>query len=374
MSAWRATTLDHLVRLQRGHDLPSSTRRNGSVPVVGAAGPSGFHDTALVRAPGVVVGRAGASMGKATYCEVDFWPLNTALYVTDFLGNDPRFVYYLLGQIDFSGYNSGAAQPMLNRNYIKNIPIKLPERQEQESISALLGSLDDKIAVNNRIVAKLQELGDAFYGQAVSGIAPGEESFASTANVFGGGTPRTSEPMYWDGDIMWTTPSDVTALQAPYLFDTKRKITSAGLESCASRLYPAGSIFMTSRATIGSFAVPQRPAAVNQGFIVVIPQNPALCWWLFHEMRSRVDEMLSLANGSTFLELSRKTFKAMSVRLASPEVVAEFDAKARALHRRAAHSAQETQTLTELRDALLPKLLSGEVKVRQAEKVVEAAI
>nr|WP_246486873.1 restriction endonuclease subunit S [Kribbella qitaiheensis] len=155
---WRPATLDQLVKLQRGHDLPTSQRRNGSVPVMGAAGQSGTHDTALVKAPGVVLGRAGASMGKATYCDVDFWPLNTSLYVTDFLGNDPRFVYYLLGLIDFSGYNSGAAQPMLNRNYIKRVQISLPELPEQRAIAGIIGALDDKIVANERVAAMAREL------------------------------------------------------------------------------------------------------------------------------------------------------------------------------------------------------------------------
>jgi type I restriction enzyme S subunit len=128
---------------------------------------------------------------------------------------------------------------------------------------------------------------------------------------------------------------------------------------------------MTSRATIGAFAVPQVPAAVNQGFIVVVPPRDELQWWLFHAMRSRVDEMLSLANGSTFLELSRKNFKSIQVSVASFDELRRFDAKVAPLHRRAAQAAQESATLKKLRDALLPKLMSGAVRVRDAEKVVE---
>lgn len=94
-------------------------------------------------------------------------------------------------------------------------------------------------------------------------------------------------------------------VECPYLTTTKRKITDAGLASCSSPLYPAGSILMTSRATIGAFAITQRPMAVNQGFIVVNPKDPDLKWWLIHEMRSRVDEFHAQANGATFLELPR---------------------------------------------------------------------
>src|SRR5699024_12648278 len=105
---------------------------------------------------------------------------------------------------------------------------------------------------------------------------------------------------------------DVTALRSTYLFNTARSITQFGLDNCASELYPAQSIFMTSRATIGAFSIPQIPAAVNQGFIVVIPLTDNLQCCLFHEMHSRFDDMLSLAYGSTFRELSRKNIYSMT--------------------------------------------------------------
>ncbi len=118
VSEWRKSTLGDFVVLQRGHDLTDSERRPGTVPVMGSAGQNGFHDTAIAPGPGVVVGRSGASFGRVHYCDKDYWPHNTALYVTDFKGNNPRFAYYFLSAIDFSRYNSGSAQPSLNRNYI----------------------------------------------------------------------------------------------------------------------------------------------------------------------------------------------------------------------------------------------------------------
>ena len=119
---WRDTTLGEFVTLQRGHDLTDAERRPGTIPVVGAAGQNGFHDTALANGPGIVVGRSGASFGQVHYCESDFWPHNTGLYVTDFQGNNPRFAFYFLKALDFSRYNSGSAQPSLNRNFIRRAP------------------------------------------------------------------------------------------------------------------------------------------------------------------------------------------------------------------------------------------------------------
>ncbi|MER6402087.1 restriction endonuclease subunit S [Streptomyces viridosporus] len=265
-------------------------------------------------------------------------------------------------------------QATLNLRDVKKIPIIMPPEPERQAIAAVAVALDNKIAVNESISTTTLELADTKYSHAIEGLGFGPETFGSAATVAGGGTPSTKIEEYWGGDIAWTTPTDVTTLSAPYLFDTSRTITSAGLENCASQLYPAQSIFMTSRATIGAFALPQTPAAVNQGFIVVLPPTEELRWWLLHEMRSRVDEMISLANGSTFLELSRKNFKAMSIRLADPQVVSQFAQEVSPLHGRAAQAAAESRTLAALRDALLPQLMSGKLRVRDAEKIVEDAV
>jgi len=123
---------------------------------------------------------------------------------------------------------------------------------------------------------------------------------------------------------------------------------------------------MTSRATIGAFALAQVPTAVNQGFIVVVPNGSAPGLWLFHEMRSRIEEFTSLANGATFLELSRGNFKSFRVRLAEPAVMAQFQEQATALHDRAAAALRENERLASTRDALLPALMSGRLRVRDA--------
>lgn len=291
----------------------------------------------------------------------------------------PEFYYYWFrseaGQHELLAHASTVGVPGLGQPVatIKSLKVPHPPVPIQGAIATVLEALDDKIAVNNRISDAAIQLAQAVFISLSPGIPLGTKTFGSVASVFGGGTPRTAEASYWDGGIAWATPSDVTALHAPYLFRTGRTISEAGLANCASQLYPAGSIFMTSRATIGAFAIPQVSAAVNQGFIVVVPPEPELRWWLFHEMRSRVDEMLRLANGSTFLELSRTNFKQLPVHLPSPDIICRFHERVDPLHRKAAASEAESATLHELRDALLPKLMSGEIRVREAERIVEDA-
>ena len=167
---WDAEKLGNFVLLQRGHDLTWRDRRKGDVPVMGSAGQNGFHDTAIAKGPGVVLGRSGASFGEAHYCEKDFWPHNTALYVTDFRGNDPLFVFYFLKSIDFTRHNSGGAQQSLNRNFIYPIQVGVPRPPEQRVIAGALSDADELIGALDQLIAKKRDLKQAAMQQILTGL------------------------------------------------------------------------------------------------------------------------------------------------------------------------------------------------------------
>lgn len=160
---WSEMKLGEFVTLQRGHDLPERERLPGKIPILGSSGITGYHDTAITDAAGVTVGRSGASYGVVCYSPIPYWPLNTALYVIDFHGNDPLFSYYFLKSLDFSGFNVGSAQPSLNRNHIHPIRILVPPLNEQRAIARILGTLDDKIELNRRMNETLERLARALF-------------------------------------------------------------------------------------------------------------------------------------------------------------------------------------------------------------------
>jgi len=259
----------------------------------------------------------------------------------------------------------------INLADVRSLQITLPPTGEQRAIAEVLGALDDKIAANTRLATTADEVATATFTRAVADAEWGSSTFADVADIGGGGTPSSKVAEYWDGQVPWASPTDITRLIGPYLFDTGRKITEFGLANCSSRLYPSGSILMTSRATIGAFALAQTPVAVNQGFIVVVPPDDTLRYWLLHEMRDRVDEFLTHANGATFLELSRGNFRRLPVRLAEPSVMAAFSRQANALHMAGAAALWESLALAATRDALLPALMSGTLRVRDAERLAE---
>lgn len=245
---------------------------------------------------------------------------------------------------------------------------------EQRAIAKVLTVLDDKIEAETAIASAALDLADSIFESARARCSGQTESYEDLAEVNGGGTPKTSVKEFWNGSILWATPTDVTGLTAPYLDQTARRITESGLKSISSKLYPAGSILMTSRATIGAFAIAQKPVAVNQGFIVVNARDPHMQWWLFHDMRSRVEEFLSHANGATFLELSRGKFKKLLVRVPGPEQAAHFNAAADSLHASAAAALAQSVRLAASRDVLLPLLMSGKIAVKTAEVLVEEVV
>lgn len=362
--SWTEVRLGDLIALQRGHDLPARLRVPGPFPVVGSGGPSGWHNEAKAQGPGVVIGRA-TNLGRPFWVEGPFWPLNTGLYVKDFRGNDPRFVFHLFESLDLSGFDSGSVQPMLNRNYIAGVKLRVPPLDEQRRIAGVLGALDDLIETNQRLIANLVRQADAIALQHRLQAAGELRTFGAVAKVSGGGTPSTKSPEFWGGSICWATPTDMTALPSPYLFGTSRTITQAGLDACSSELFPEGSILMTSRATIGPSAVTQVPTAVNQGFIVVEPLLDIDRWFLFHEMRRRVPEFIARANGSTFLEISRGVFKSLEVEWPDTEARSRLHRWLEPLHAAAAALQREVADLSRTRDELLPLLLSGRVSVRE---------
>ena len=154
--SWHDCTLGDVVKLQRGHDLPDRVRVDGPIPVVSSSGITGRHNVAKAQPPGVVTGRYG-TIGEVFYIEEPYWPLNTALYVVDFKGNDPRFVAYLLRSTLRNYQSEKAAVPGVDRNVLHLLKVRAPDRATQEDIVAVLAAYDDLIENNQKRIALLEE-------------------------------------------------------------------------------------------------------------------------------------------------------------------------------------------------------------------------
>jgi type I restriction enzyme S subunit len=192
------------------------------------------------------------------------------------------------------------------------------------------------------------------------------------AEVVGGSTPKTDRVEYWDGGTHhWVTPKDLSGLSMPVLLDTERKITDAGLGKISSGLLPKGTVLLSSRAPIGYLAIADVPVAVNQGFIAMKPRLGVSNLFLLRWAHAAHDEILSHANGSTFLEISKASFRPIRIVTPPAPVMDVFDQLSRPMYCKVVENLCESRTLAALRDTLLPKLISGELRVKDTERFIE---
>ncbi|AAM30126.1 restriction endonuclease subunit S [Methanosarcina mazei] len=200
----KTIALNEFIILQRGFDLPASDRKNGNVPVVASTGIGGYHDEAKVEAPGVVIGRSG-SIGGGQFITENFWPLNTTLWVKDFKGHHPRYVYYLLKSIDFKQFNVGSGVPTLNRNHLSSILVSDIGINYETKIAEILGKIDDKIELNLKINYTLEAMAQAIFKSwfvdfdpvkaKIAAIEAGEDSDGVTRAAISAISGKTDEEL-----------------------------------------------------------------------------------------------------------------------------------------------------------------------------------
>ena len=376
---WESIRLGEFVTLKRGYDLPSSLRVDGSVPVVSSSGVTGHHDTAKVEGPGVVTGRYG-TLGEVFFITDDFWPLNTSLYVQDFKGNDPRFSAYFLESILGNTNSDKAAVPGVNRNDLHALPVRVTrDIGEQRAITSILSAYDDLIENNRQRIRLLEQAARLLYQEwFVRFRFPGHEHDIAETDVpagwttrrlsdicdtIGGGTPSTKVPEYWDGDVTWVVPSDVTSNDCLVLLDSERKITEERLRESSARMVPAETILMTSRASVGFFALMDREVATNQGFINIIPHDERLRMYLLFNLMSRVAEIRVNAKGTTYPEISKGRFRAMNIVIPVSALAEKFSDIVLAVVRQVRCLKRSISQLENARDAFLPRLMNGEIAV-----------
>lgn len=410
-SEWRSRRLGDVVTLKRGYDLPNQSRIAGPIPIVSSSGVSGTHNEAKVRGPGVVTGRYG-TIGQVHYIEGEFWPLNTTLYVQDFKGNHPRFVKYLLDTVDFHQFSDKAAVPGINRNHLHEATVALPSLAEQRRISEILAMLERRIENLRKTNSTLEAIAQALFKSwfvdfdpvrakaegrepegmdaATVALFPSEfedselglipkgwsvDEIGRVVSCVGGATPSTKDESFWvDGVHHWATPKDLSGLQAPMLTTTERLITDAGVERISSGVLPTGTLLLSSRAPIGYLAIATIPTAINQGFIAMPPGGLLPPSYLLFWTKMNMELIKQKANGSTFMEISKAAFRTIKVCVPSREAIAAFTQIANPLLARIELNEHRKAMLAETRDTLLPRLISGKLRLPDAEAAIEDAI
>lgn len=207
---------------------------------------------------------------------------------------------------------------------------------------------------------------DAMEDSELEAIPKGWEAstISEMVEIAGGATPATKNESYWNPpEHFWTSPKDLSGAQSPVLLATEKRISSAGLSRIGSGLLPKGTLLMSSRAPIGYLAITQIPVAINQGYIAMLPGGKLPPLYLLMWCQQHMEEIKGQANGSTFMEISKKAFRPMPVIYPGSDLISRFVEAATPLFEKLVAGVKESSQLAELRNALLPRLLSGELTV-----------
>ncbi|WP_076848565.1 restriction endonuclease subunit S [Burkholderia pseudomallei] len=330
---------------------------------------------------------------------------------------DGRYLLYALQspQVQHEiGWNEGTGSTVSNVRIpvLESLKIPTPSIAVQRDIGSVLSALDDRIDLLRQTNATLESIAqtlfkswfidfdpvrakaegrepdgmdaetaalfpDSFEDSALGEIPKGwaVSTVGRVARCVGGGTPSTKEQKFWEPAIHhWTTPKDLSGIAAPVLLDTERRLSDAGLAKVSSGLLPVGTLLMSSRAPIGYLAISQIPLAVNQGYIAMLPGGQLAPEYLYFWCQSNMDAIKQKANGSTFMEISKTAFRPIPIVLPSSEVAACFADLAAKIFERISEGERQRIHLEEIRNTLLPRLISGKLRLPEAEAQLNEAL
>lgn len=368
-TGWKTQQLGDFIELQRGFDLPNRVRRPGRYKVLSSGATHGWHDEARVSGPGFVVGRA-TNLGRPTWSDEDFWPLNTTLFAKNFRGNNPKFAYYWFLGNDLSAYNSGSVQPMLNRNYIAKVSIHVPPLAEQAAIAKTLSALDDKIESNRRASRTLGALISSLFTRAVSTTDKSHLPLGEITSVVKGRSYMSAE-----------LDESSTALVTLKSIDRNGGYKHDGLKPYTGPykpeqvVHPGEIVVAQTDLTQGAEVVGRGvrvPKSANYDNLVasldlaiVRPKDEMPVEYLLGLLSSESfrQHCRSHVTGTTVLHLAKDAIPTWSAPIVPLAEQQHFAATARALLDRMDAFFAESVGLTAVRNALLPELVSGRIRV-----------
>jgi len=419
-SDWQECTLGDAVTLKRGYDLPAKERRAGIVPIISSSGFSDTHAEAKVKGPGVVTGRYG-TIGSVFFVEQDFWPLNTALYVQDFKGNDPRFVSYLLRTVNFHQFSDKAAVPGVNRNHLHTALVRLPCVEEQRQIAAMLKSLDIRIDLLRQTNVTLASIAQALFKSwfidfdpvrakaevrepegmdaALAALFPAEFEESALGSIPKGWTRSNLGAVcaaakgsiqtgpfgsqlhasdYVEEGIPVVMPQD---MQDRRVSEARiARVPQADADRLARHKLAVGDIVFSRRGDVGRHAtVSKREVGwlCGTGCLLVRPgtqaKSPAyLSQALAHP--TALEWLQRHAVGATMPNLNTGILEALPLLSPSDEVLHAFEQIVGPLESRITLNHAHAGSLSAVRDELLPRLISGKLRLPDAQEQVAEVI
>ncbi len=337
---WKNGELGDFVTLKRGFDLPQQKREDGQVPIFSSSGITGTHSTAMVKAPGVITGRYG-TIGEVFYAAKDFWPLNTTLFVEDFHGNDAKFIYYFLKTLEWSKFTSASAVPGINRNTVHKEIVSLPDIETQRRIASTLSMFDEKIKINTEINDNLQQQAQAIYSS-----------------------------MFIDNpDPAWSHGHLSDLITVKYGKDHKKLADgiypvygSGGIMRYVERpLYNKESVLIPRKGTLNNVMYVNQPFWSVDTMFYTEMKLPNVAKFVYHFVKAK--DLASMNAGSAVPSMTTDILNAMEVVIPSASALEEFESLVAPMYEAMEANDVQSKALSQMRDTLLPKLMSGEIDV-----------
>lgn len=269
--------------------------------------------------------------------------------------------------------DAGSTRAYIGITAQHDLPVILPPINEQKAIASVLSSLDEKIDLLHRQNKTLESMAETLFRQwFIKGVQEGwsETTIGEVFTLNGGSTPSTKNDDFWDGDISWTSPRDLSGSESIFLMSTERKITSLGLKRISSGLLPVRTLLMSSRAPIGYLSITDIPVAINQGYIAIRENPDYHSEYMYLWCKLNMETIKNSGNGSVFQEISKSSFRNLTFIEPPKEKVQSFNELTRDLFEKNRLNTKQIRRLERLRDTLLPKLMSGEVRVQYAEEAI----
>lgn len=380
---WKEVRLGDILNFRRGHDLPHSAMKPGNIPVAGSNGVIGYHDTATPIKPILTIGRSG-NVGKPYFYE-EAWAHNTTLYVDDFKGNDPKFLYYLCQTMPFANFGGGSAVPTLNRNHIHPLETKIPVKvEDQRRIASILSSLDRKIELNNKINADLEEMAQAIFKNWFVDFEPFKDgkfvdselgmipegwkvvTLDDLTSKFGTGLNPRKNFMLGHGNNYYVTIKNMGNNRI-YLNDRCDKVDDEALAKINKRSkLQKGDLLFSGIGTIGRVAmVVDDPINWNTSESVfnMHPIDTVSSEFIYLLLLSDKFQQYVQQNAQGGVQQGIRMASLKAFQFAIPNDLKLFDNLVKPIISKVKSNDKENDTLSLLRDTLLPRLMSGELEV-----------
>jgi type I restriction enzyme, S subunit len=367
--------LGEVLTFQRGFDITKSEQQEGKIPIVSSSGIKSFHNKAKRKGPGVIIGRKG-TLGTVHYVSEDYWPHDTSLWIKDFKGNDPRFLYYFQ-TLHLENFDTGSSNPTLNRNHIHKIDIIFPEHKIQRKIAATLTAYDDLIENNKRRIEKLEYLAKEIYTEWFvrfrfpsyentkfeKGIPEGWNivKIKDIYKTSSGGTPSRNDDRNFNGSVIWIKTGE---LKSSIVLDSDEKISDIGLQSSAAKVYPQKTIVMAMYCAMPDMSILGVEAATNQACCAFLPKRKYLNFpFNYHFLKNSQVHMIAFAHGAAQQNLSQALIQGFNILLPDERTIDLFGKVTVPIYDQIETLMRANIKLERTRDLLLPRLISGKLSV-----------